>query len=528
MVAAPPFAIGKFGGNDDNYSWPRHTGDFAILRAYADQDNKPARYSKDNRPYNPKKSLTLSSKGVKEGDFVMTPGYPGTTREYIPSFALNKIIYSENAARVAIRGDKLNILNTAISENPDLKFRYTTRTSSVGNSYLRWKGEIQGVSRLNLVEQKVEEEKLYTKWANENPDRAKKYGNILAQMDTLYKQVSIYNLAEVYFNEAGINGSEIVPFIGKFEKLVSIYARKKFDQKAAQSECNRLIGLTAQFFNNWDLEIDRKMFRNLMFRYYTNVPEKFKSDAMVKYIKLYEGDIEKLSQDIFQKSIFTKKDSLKAFLVSGEKDIEQTIKEDALYQIAIGYYMINVTKIGRQRADLQAKQSVLFEQYMKGYIEMNSNRVLYPDANNSQRLSYGTVAGVKPQDGLVFTSFTTLDGVTEKYLNNTDDDQYYMPKKLRDLNQKRDYGRYADKNGELVVNFLTDVHTTSGNSGSPVLNGKGEVVGLNFDRIWQGVASDFRFDPSVSRSIAVDIRYILFLIEKYSPTGYIFEELNIK
>ncbi len=528
MVAAPPYSIGKFGDNADNYSWPRHTGDFAILRVYSKENNKPGTYSKANVFYKPKKSFTISVSGYNEGDFVMTPGYPGTTREYIPSFALDKIINAENTVKVAIRGEKMNIIKKAIAENPDLKFRYTTRLSSIGNSYLRWKGEILGVTRMNLVNVKKEEEKLFNVWANATPERTARYGTILQQMEELYKEVSVYNLADVYFNEAGINGSEIVPFIGKFEKLVSIYSRKKVDLKAAQLESKRLEGLTDLFFVNWEPEIDREMFRNLMIKYYKNLPDKFKSVAMIKYINQYDGDIEKLSKEIFENSIFTKKTDLKKFLENENKNIDSIIKKDPLYQIAIGYYMVNVEKIASQKTLLQSKQMELFEIYLEGFTEMNKHKILYPDANNSLRISYGRIRGVKPQDGLCYTYNTTFDGVYEKYNNNLDDEQYYMPKKMRELNQIRDYGKYSDKSGNLPVNFLTDCHTTSGNSGSPVLNAKGELIGLNFDRIWQGVASDYRYDKLSSRSIAVDIRYILYILDKYSPSAYIFKELKIK
>ncbi len=528
LVAAPPISIGKFGGNADNYSWPRHTGDFAILRVYAGKDNEPKRHSKDNVFYKPVKSLPISLKGVKENDFIMIPGFPGSTKLYIPSFALEKNIYELNAARVAIRGEKMRILKEAIENNPDSKFRYTTRLSSVGNSYLRWKGEIQGVTKMDLVSKKREEEKLFVDWANSTPERAAKYGDVLSRMEELYKEVSIYNLAEVYFLEAGIAGSEIVPFIGKFEKLAAMYGRKKFDSRSADNECKRLIGLTHQFFNNWDIEVDRKMFRNLMFRYYQNMDERFKPEAMNRYIRQYDGDVEKLSQDVFAKSIFTNKDSLLAFLADSTRDVQGRIKNDPLYQLAIGYYMINVEKIAGQKGKLQAQQMELYELFMEGYMEMNKGKVLYPDANNSMRISYGKAVGAAPQDGLVYTPYTTLDGAMEKYLNNIEDPEFYMPKKIRELHKSKDYGRYASKDGSLTLNFLTDAHTTSGNSGSPVLNAKGELVGLNFDRIWQGVASDFKYDPAISRNIVVDIRYIMFLIDKFSYSSYIFDELVIK
>ena len=314
MVAAPPFVLGKFGGNDDNYSWPRHTADFAVLRVYANDKNEPASFNKNNRPYSPKHFLPISAKGVKENDFIMIVGYPGSTRQYVPSFALEKIIYSETAEKAAIAREKMNILQNAIEQDPSSKFRYTTRLSSVGNSYLRWSGEIMGVDKLDLVNVKREEERRFNEWVSKDEKRVAKYGDILERMEKLYEEVAEYNLANAYFLEAGITGSEIVPFIGKFEKLVAMYNRKSLNSRAADSQVRRLIGLTHQFFNNWNYEVDRQMFRNLTYRYYQKMSPKFKPEIMDKLIHKYNGDIELMSQTLFANSIFTNKERLLEFL----------------------------------------------------------------------------------------------------------------------------------------------------------------------------------------------------------------------
>lgn len=530
MVAAPPFVLGKFGGNDDNYSWPRHTADFAVLRVYANDKNEPASFNKNNRPYSPKHFLPISAKGVKENDFIMVVGYPGSTRQYVPSFALEKIIYSETAEKAAIAREKMNILQNAIEQDPSSKFRYTTRLSSVGNNYLRWSGEIMGVDKLDLVNVKREEERRFNEWVSKDEKRVAKYGDILERMEKLYEDVAEYNLANAYFLEAGITGSEIVPFIGKFEKLVAMYNRKSLNSRAADSEARRLIGLTHQFFNNWNYEVDRQMFRNLTYRYYQKMSAKFKPEIMDKLIHKYNGDIELMSQTLFANSIFTNKERLLEFLEteSESRDVVNLMKNDELYQMAIGYYMINVDRIARQRGDLQSKLLELNAIYMQGLLEMNRKNTIYPDANNSQRVSYGRVTGVNSIDGLIYTPFTTLTGANIKYKNNLDNPDFYLPKKIRDLYNKKDFGRYGSKSGELFVNFLTNAHTTSGSSGSPVINSRGELVGLNFDRIWQGVGSDYRFDSDISRSISVDIRYILFILDKYAPNNYVLNQLQIK
>lgn len=528
MVAAPPFALGKFGGNIDNYSWPRHTADFAILRVYADQNNEPHNYSEANVFYKPPKSLVLSTAGFKEGDFLMIVGYPGTTRQYIPSFALDKIINVEGSTIMDLANTKMNILKQAVTENPEMKYRYTARLSSEGNIYLRTKGQIQGVRRTSLIARKKEEEKNFNEWVNTSSILRQEYGTVLKDMEELYKEVAIYNLAYLYFKEAGINGAEIVPFIGKFEKLVSIYSRKNFDKIAADKECKRLKGLTDQFFENWSYEVDRKLFSNLMLKYYQNLPDKFHPVSMVKYMTYYQGNVDKLSKDVFCRSIFTDKDRLMDFLDDDRRDVDSLVKADPLYQLSIGYYMTNVEKIANQRAQLQAKQLEMFEKYMEGFVEMNNDKILFPDANNSQRLSYGRVKGSTAEDGLIYTCYTTLDGMYEKYLNNISEEEFYLPVKIQKLYKEKDFGKYVDKKGDITVNFLTDCHTSGGSSGSPVLNARGEMIGLNFDRIWQGLVSDYKFEPEQSRSIAVDIRFILFIIDKYSPSSYIMEELKIK
>jgi hypothetical protein len=270
------------------------------------------------------------------------------------------------------------------------------------------------------------------------------------------------------------------------------------------------------------------MFRNLMVRYYQLLPEKFKPEAMVRYLTQYDGDAELLSKEVFEGSIFTDKQKLIEFLKDPRRDVQARIKEDALYQLAIGYYMVNVNTIARQRMALQAELMELNNVYIKGLMEMKGKAELYPDANNSQRISYGTVSGSVAQDGLVYKPFTTLDGAMDKYQSNQSNEEFYLPKKIQELHSKKMYGQYQDTEGNLYLNFLTNAHTTSGSSGSPVINGEGELVGLNFDRIWEGVASDYRYDPNLSRSIAVDMRYILFVMENYAPSDYVINELVIK
>lgn len=526
MVAAPPMTIGKFGGDTDNWQWPRHTGDFALLRVYANEENKPARYKKENVPYRPAKSLTLSIKGVEEGDFVMALGFPGSTREYIPSFALDKIINKDTKAKADIREAKLKILKEAMAENDTLRMRYTARANSVANTYKKWRGEIDGVRKMDLVNKKRQEEDLFRDWVNGDASRQAKYGSVLADMDSVYNRLTVYNYVDAYFQEAALLGAEVIPFAGKFEKLMAMFRRKNPKESAVKGEARKLGPLTEQFFHNWDYEVDRKIFREMIYRYYANVPKHFHSEAMTEALETFNGDVDAYASWAYENSILTKKEQLLTFLAGVHETGVDKMANDPLYKIAIGFYSNNVDNVIRQKQTLQKVNGELYSLYVQGLMEMGKETTFYPDANGSLRFTYGKVQGVAPQDGVRYEYYTTLAGGVEKHESNPNTPDYYMPKKMRDLQANQDFGVYGT-NGTVRANFLTSLHTTSGNSGSPVLNAKGELVGINFDRIWQGVASDYRYDATLARGIAVDIRYVLFIFEKYSRSSYVLDELKI-
>lgn len=522
MVAAPPMQIGRYAGQQDNWQWPRHTGDFAILRVYADKENKPASYSKDNVPYRPNTYLPISKKGVRENDFAMILGYPSTTRQYIPSFALDKIVNEQNASRVKIRANKLQLLQEAIADNPSLRLRYTSRLHSIENSYLRWKGEIAGVREMDLVNKKIQEEKAFQKWADSEPARKAEYGNILNQLRENYEELGLYNYADVYFQEAGLQGAEIVPVAGKFEKLMAMFERKRLNKKAADAESKKLHRLTNQYYYNWDYELDRKMFRDMITVYMNDMPVKFYSVEMVRAAKEFNGDMEAYSKYAFENSILTNKDSIQHFLEHVLENGVTRLKNDPVYQMAIGYYRVNVNHIAMQRKKLQDQQMPLYAKYLKGYMEWKKNDLIYPDANKTLRYSYGTVKSVGNKPAQTF-----LGELVAKADSHGDSASYYLPKKLRRLYESKEFKDYA-QDGDIPVNFITNCHTTSGSSGSAVLNGKGEFVGINFDRFVDGVASDYRYMENKARSITVDSRYILFILDQYSPSKYVLDELEIR
>ncbi|MGL4993196.1 MAG: S46 family peptidase [Bacteroidales bacterium] len=522
MVAAPPMQIGRYAGEFDNWQWPRHTGDFAILRVYADENNNPAPYSKDNKPYKPTKWLPISKAGVSPNDFTMIFGYPSSSREYIPSFALDKIINEQNASRVKIREKKLELLKEAIGDNPTLRLRYTSKMHTIENSYLRWKGEIEGVRQMNLVEKKRAEEEEFQRWTESNSKRKEAYGDLLNKLRENYEELALYNYADVYFQEAGLQGAEIIPIAGKFEKLMAMFDRKRINEKAIRNEADKLLNLTNQYFYNWDYELDRKMFRDMITVYMNDMPSKFYSVEMLRAAKEFDGDMEKYSEYAFANSILTNKDSIRSFLINIVNEGPSRLKNDPVYQLAIGYYRVNVNHIARQRMKLQDEQRDIYSAYLKAFTEFKKGELLYPDANRTMRYSFGKVESVKD-----FPAQTFLSELVKKADINGDSASYYLPRKLRSLYKSRDFGDYSTNN-DVPVNFITNCHTTSASSGSAVINGRGEFVGINFDRYVKGVASDYRYMPDLCRSITVDSRYILFILDKYSPSSHLIKELDIR
>lgn len=526
MVAAPPMILGKFAGDADNWTWPRHTSDFAFLRVYVDKNNEPATYKKENIALQNNPFLKISIGGVKENDFAMVVGYPARTKLYIPSFAVDFMENIELPARTKIRGEKLRLINQTIDANPEVKFRYTARVNSIANNYLRWRGELDGLKSMQLTNQKKAEEKELTDWINADESRKVKYGNIMEDQSKVYDELKPYKVVDIYFNEAGISGADVVPFAGKFEKMVQMFGRKKINEKAIQDEVDRLLPVADMFFKDWNYDLDRQMYRDMFYLYYQNVDQKFISQAMIDALKQFDGDVDKYSEFAFKNSILTDSVRLKAFLAKVDTTTLKTLTTDPIYKLAISYYKVYTDRAMNQMKKLQAKQSDLYSLYMLAFYEKNADKQLPPDANRTQRLSYGKVQGCAPANGMQYNYFTTIDGLFEKNRRNAGNPDYLIPKKMRELYANKDFGKYSS-NGTLPVNFMTNCQTSSGNSGSPVLNAKGNLIGLNFDRIAEGVASDYKYQADLSRSIAVDMRYILFILEKYSPSKELVNEMII-
>jgi hypothetical protein len=522
LVGAPPSNIGKFGGDTDNWMWPRHTGDFSVFRIYADKDNKPAKYSKDNKPYTPKKFLKISLKGYEQDDFTFVFGYPGSTNEYLPASAIKLTTDVRDDISISVRDLKLKTMNAYSDADPKVRIQYASKTAGVANGWKKWKGEVQGIKRFKGIETKTNYEKEFTDWCNKN--NKKEYLNLLPILNEQYEKSVPYEKAYRYFVEAGL-GMEIVRFSANFRKLVRLSKVKDKDKESIELEIESLLSQTESFFKDYHQPIDEELTPILLKEYYENVPQDVRPDFFNIIDKKYNGDFDKFSQNMFKKTMFTDKDNLINFLNNYKPSNYKKLEKDPAYAIYSSLIDSYVDNIYPELSKIQTTIDSTMRFYVKAQMEFEEDNAFYPDANFTLRVTYGKIEGFKPFDGANYNYFTTLDGVMEKEDPNNYD--YVVVPKLKQLYTMKDYGRYADKDGTMHTCFIGSNHTTGGNSGSPVLNAEGHLIGLNFDSNWQGTMSDLIYDPDMCRNIMVDIRYCLFIIDKFAGAGYLLDEMEI-
>lgn len=516
LVAAPPAAIGNFGGDTDNWTWPRHTGDFSVLRIYADEHNAPAPYSAQNRPYHPDYFSKISVAGLMDGDFTMVFGYPGTTNEYVTSYAVEQMLETENPHKISIRTAKLNIIKAAMNRSDLLRIKYTSKAASVANSWKKWQGESKGLKRFHTVERKRTEEETFQSWAADKP----RYAGLLGRYKTLYEQRRPLMLASVYAGEAGLQGAEIIGFA----RAASTFAQQcaKVAPDSLPSLRDAFMRRAKAFFKDYDSGVDCTILTELLQLYTENVPVKWMPEAIAGCRGTEKPGV--FAVDLFRKSIFTDSTRCYAFIENAGRKAREKVRKDPACALANALFEFRRKNISEPLGRINREIAELDRVWVAAWMEMQPERHFYPDANSTLRVAYGTVGGYAPVDAVQYASHTTLKGIMEK--DNPAIYDYNIPQKLRDLNASRDFGRFAE-NGEMPVCFVANNHTTGGNSGSPVLNANGELVGLNFDRAWDGVMSDLQYDPDICRNIAVDIRYVLFLIEKLGGAGYLLNEMEI-
>ena len=516
LVGCPPSNIGKFGGDTDNWVWPRHTGDFSIFRIYADKEGKPADYSRDNVPYKPVKHLDISLKGADEGDFAFVFGYPAHTSEYLPSCAVYQEANVIDPITVDLRGKVLDIYNKYQEQDKKVRIQYAAKHANIGNGWKKWMGVTEGINNFKGIERKAFYEQSFQEWCMKSRSRYL-YVNLLSKFKSLYSDLEPYRLAYTYVAEAGMR-VELINFVSRFARL------EQLSKESSQEDVDRMVAslkqASATFFKDYYMPIDKEVALTLWNEYQKAQPVDFRPDFLNDI-----ADMGQFVDKLYEKSIFSDETRVNAFLDKFKvKDVKKLQKDPAykVYQSIIGFYR---DKVYEHTISINDEIDHLQRLYMKGQMLMEPEKQFSPDANFTLRVTYGKIEGFRPKDGKKYRHFTTLEGIMEK--ENPDIYDYVVEPRLKELYNNKDYGRYADKDGSMHVAFTASVHTTGGNSGSPILNADGQLLGLNFDRCWEGTMSDLIYDPDICRNISVDIRYVLFIIDKFAGATHLIDEMTI-
>lgn len=520
LVGAPPSSIGKFGRDTDNWMWPRHTGDFSLFRIYADENNEPAEYSDDNVPYKPKKALDISLKGFGKGDFTMVLGYPGSTQQYLTSHGVELIAETRNPHRIDLRDKKLEVMEKYMEQDEAIKIKYAAKQSGVSNAWKKWQGEIRGLERYNAIEKKQELEDKFVEWVQSSPEYQDKYGGLLENFEQTYTDFQPYALSRDYFIETVYYGIEILRFASNFGNLLGMKEEDEIEEKTED-----LVSSSQKFFKDYVVDIDREISPKLLKAYYENIEERFYPSVFGEVEEDYNKDFSKYTGDLFDNSIFTDSTEVYNFLKKYSPADSSVILDDPAFRISQSFAKVYEKEIVPKHRTYNVKLDSLSRIYVDALRTMQDDKIFWPDANFTMRVAYGQVEGYEPRDAVVYHYQTTLDGVIEK--NRQEIKDYKIPQKLKELYEAKDYGRYSMDNGKLPVCFIASNHTSGGNSGSPVLNANGELIGVNFDRNWEGTMSDIMYDPEQCRNISLDIRYALFIIDKFAGASHLIEEMNI-
>jgi hypothetical protein len=522
LVVAPPSSIGNFGGETDNWIWPRHTGDFSLFRIYANKDNKPADYSPENIPYTPKKFLTISMSGVKENDFAMVYGFPGRTTEYIPASAVDMIMNSTDPNRVAIRDLRLKIMDEGIHISDTVRLKYLPKYKGIANAYKKWQGEVLGLKSFSALEKKKSFEAEFKKWAQQNVHRREKYGNALRQLDSLYALARPLSRIADYTTEAAF-GIEILGLANGFSDLIALAKKDSAKQSEINQAADNMKKRMEGFFKDYDERIDKRMFAELLTMYRDSMGQKYLPGYFKKMNGKFKGDMHRFTEYVFNKSAFASKEKILAVLNGFGKSSAKKLEKDPAYALASGISQ-NYDSLIVSLPEINSAIAIQMRSYMAAQREMYPEKNFYPDANLTLRVAFGQVKGYKPNDGMSYLYRTTTVGLRQKF--STGKEEFFMEDKILSMIDKKDFGPYA-VNDTLQVCFLTTNHTTGGNSGGPVLDANGELIGTNFDRVWEGTMSDVMFSPDRCRNIAVDIRYTLWIIDKVEGASYLLDEMKL-
>ena len=513
LVVTPPSSVGKYGGDTDNWMWPRHTGDFAVFRVYADKNNKPAKHSADNVPYKPKYVVPVSLGGVNNGDYAMTIGYPGSTQRYLSSFGIAQQMESENKPRIEVRGAKQDIWWDAMTKNDTIRLKYANKYAGSSNYWKNSMGMNEAITKLGVLAEKQQLESRLTTWINSNNKNREKYGNLLNTLSETYANSTDLARYTTYFLETFNNGIELT----RFANTILQFDMDGTEEDKASFINDRII----ESYKNYEPKLDRKVLPVVMKLYAERVPAQYLPDIYEKIKTEFGGDYDKYADWLFANSQFTNLADLMELLKVADTE---RLTQDPAMELALSAKDMGYELSGQM---ISAYENMMRgeRQLMAALMEMDPKKNFYPDATFTQRMSYGSVKGYEPRDGVWYDYYTTSKGVLEKYKEN--DPEFHLQSYIVDALRKGDFGRYAAKDGTMRINFLSDNDITGGNSGSPVFNGKAELIGLAFDGNWESLSGDILFEPEMQRTISVDVRYVLYTIDKIMNAPHIINELKV-
>ena len=515
MVFAPPSSVGKFGGDTDNWMWPRHTCDFSVFRVYSDANNLPAEYSANNRPYNPKYVAEVSLQGYEDKDYAMTIGFPGSTNRYLSSWGVEQRVECINKPRIEVRGLKQDIWREAMQASDEIRIKYASKYAGSSNYWKNSIGMNRGIANLNVIERKREEEAAFSAWVEGMPERKAKYGEVLSLLEKGYTSTDEYQKALIYLSEAFLGGVEIT----RLARIIQSIDVKNSTQEEIETVLTDRI---KPFFKDYEMSLDKKNLAAMMQVVKERVPAQYLPDIYKRVDKKYKGNYEKYAADVFKKTSYLSYDKVEKAL-KDEKQYEK-LQGDPVTELSMST-VNSMLELQQLMGDARYGISKGERLYFAGLKEMYPDKALFSDANFTMRMSYGSVGGYRPYDAAWYNYYSTEKGVLEK--ENPEDDEFYVQPEILDMIKSKDFGQYANKDGNLQLCFLTNNDITGGNSGSPVFDKNARVIGLAFDGNWEAMSGDIAFEPDLQRCIAVDIRYVLYMIDKWGKCPRLIEELHL-
>lgn len=522
LVGAPPNAIGSFGGDTDNWMWPRHSADFALFRVYAGKDNLPADYSPENVPLRPRHFLPISIAGVKPGDFTLVYGFPGRTQQYLHNAAVQYVTQQANPAKIAMRDQVLSLMSAGMKQDDRVRIQYAAKYARISNYHKKWIGENRGLKLLNAIETKKAYENRFRQLAAKRAE----YFTLPDELAAAHAAIAPVELARELINEYLGTGPEVLRFARTFDMFASRYATLQSDPAQLQKETDRLRSIAEGYFKDYHAPLDEQLFTALSPMVWEKVGQTFTPEEVQMALGRHNGSYEAWAAHLYANSILTNHQKIKDWLDNLSEASVQQLRADPAVQLSTGIYAVLAT-LEPDYQTRAARIESLMARYVQAQRELMPERKFWPDANSTLRVSYGKVDGSTPRNGMRYEFLTTLEGVMEKHdPSHSPKEEYHVPEKLIELYRKKDYGPYG-QNGVMPVCFTASNHTTGGNSGSPVIDAQGRLIGLNFDRSWESTMSDIMYDPERCRNIATDIRYVLFIVDKFADAGYLLKEMKI-